>query len=81
VRFSSLCKNARICFTLLTQKLVHGTPTGTLVWARSGPHPFYPAEVVDPYAEDTPPWLKAEARRPGEVNKIAVMYFDDTRSG
>ncbi|KAG0654229.1 hypothetical protein C6P46_001828, partial [Rhodotorula mucilaginosa] len=54
---------------------------GTLVWARSGPHPFYPAEVVDPYAEDTPPWLKAEARRPGEVNKIAVMYFDDTRSG
>jgi hypothetical protein len=25
--------------------------------------------------------LKAEARRPGEVNKIAVMYFDDTRSG
>lgn len=63
------------------RQLLNHAPTGTLVWARSGPHHFYPAEVLDPHAEDTPSWAKAEARRPGEVNKIAVMYFDDIRSG
>lgn len=78
--FSRFLENA-LELALLRRETFAWHVTGTLVWARSGPHPFYPAEVVDPNADDTPPWARAEARRPGEVNKIAVMFFDENRSG
>lgn len=54
---------------------------GTLVWARASNYHFYPAEMVDPDAEDTPDWAKMAARSRGDAGKIAVMYFDDARKG
>ncbi|GAA5981832.1 hypothetical protein JCM10908_004626 [Rhodotorula pacifica] len=54
---------------------------GTLVWARQGRDFFYPGEALDPEASDTPEWAKTAARRANEMNKIAVMYFDDDRRG
>ncbi|GAA5870239.1 hypothetical protein JCM3774_004618 [Rhodotorula dairenensis] len=54
---------------------------GTLVWGRASNYYFYPAEVVDPDAEDTPEWAKPSARSRGDAAKIAVMYFDEARQG
>ncbi|BGO91332.1 hypothetical protein NBRC10512_007071 [Rhodotorula toruloides] len=54
---------------------------GTLVWARQIGYPWYPAEVADLKAADTPKWLKDSAPA-GRSNKaVAVMFFDDKRSG
>ncbi|BGO99461.1 NuA3 HAT complex component NTO1 [Rhodotorula toruloides] len=54
---------------------------GTLVWARQSGYPWYPAEVADLKAADTPKWLKDSAPA-GRSNKaVAVMFFDDKRSG
>lgn len=53
---------------------------GTLVWARSGAFPFFPAEVADLDADDTPDWLK-DAKPKNDTDKVPVMFFDGGRSG
>ncbi|GAA5824367.1 hypothetical protein JCM3770_001841 [Rhodotorula araucariae] len=53
---------------------------GYLVWARLPPHPFFPAEVVDPDAEDTPVSIR-QNRPTGKDDKVPVMFFDEARSG
>ncbi|BGP39688.1 hypothetical protein JCM10449v2_003639 [Rhodotorula kratochvilovae] len=53
---------------------------GYLVWARLPPHPFFPAEVVDPDADDTPASIRKN-RPAGKDDKVPVMFFDDARSG
>ncbi|GJN89086.1 hypothetical protein Rhopal_002060-T1 [Rhodotorula paludigena] len=52
---------------------------GHLVWARIAPHPFFPAEVVDADASDTPDSLRKH-RPPKTDDKVPVMFFDDHRS-
>ncbi|GAA5912306.1 hypothetical protein JCM8208_001328, partial [Rhodotorula glutinis] len=53
---------------------------GYLVWARQPPFPFFPAEVVDPDADDTPSFIREN--RPAGTDKVPVLFFDDPpRSG
>lgn len=55
--------------------------TGTLVWARQIGYPWYPAEVADLKAADTPQWLKDNAPAKGANKAVAVLFFDEKRSG
>ncbi|BGP24352.1 bromodomain and PHD finger domain containing protein 3 [Rhodotorula toruloides] len=54
---------------------------GTLVWARQAGYPWYPAEVADLMAADTPKWLKDSAPAKGANKAVAVLFFDGKRSG
>ncbi|TNY23428.1 hypothetical protein DMC30DRAFT_444324 [Rhodotorula diobovata] len=56
---------------------------GYLVWARQPPYPFFPAEVVDPDADDTPESIRKNRPAAGSKgdDKVPVLFFDPNRSG